>query len=253
MACLRVLRAGLQAVHAGAHVGKVLLVLLPPGHLRRADVHARVGPVDPPLDFAAALPGPLLKGLVVGQVEDLGKDLLALRGGAGGEHVCLALEQKGGVHERVVVHVDGVADVLLGLADGVEGDGGEAVAGGDLEFEDRVALAATPRVPPADPVPLRPRGEFEVDGHVRESLVNELVVGARPGLAPEGPGNAIEEGRLAMAVVAAEAGDVDGLQVQLRDVVPVAHEVLDAELEGYQPDVSIFRAPGRRQQCALVQ
>ena len=66
--------------------------------------------------------------------------------------------------------------------------------------------------------------------------MDELVGGAATGAAedaaagaaPEGPGHGVEEGGLAVAVVAGEACDLDALQVEL-DGVAVAEEVLDAE------------------------
>ena len=54
------------------------------------------------------------------------------------------------------------------------------------------------------------------------------------GDAPERPGDGVEERGLAVAVVPAEAGNVDALEVQGRHVVAVAHEVVDAESEGDQ-------------------
>ena len=213
MASLGILCLGFQALQAFADGCKVLLVGGSLGHILSPELDAYVGLFDLSLDAAAALLGPLFQGLVVGQVEHLGEDFLAFRGGAGREHVGLALEQEGRVHEGVVVQVQDAADVLLGLPDGVERDGGEASARPEGHFQDCVTLGSAPGVPAADPVSLGPRRELQLDGHVPETLVDQVVLPAGAGLAPQGPRDAVEEGGLAVAVVAGEAGDVDALQV----------------------------------------
>ena len=69
--------------------------------------------------------------------------------------------------------------------------------------------------------------ELQIDVHVGASVVQEVAVAATPGLAPESPGNGVEEGGLAVAVSTAKAGDADAGEVEGGDVVAVAEEVLE--------------------------
>ena len=77
--------------------------------------------------------------------------------------------------------------------------------------------------------------------------MDQLLLGAVDRIAPEGPGHGLQKGRLAVAVGAAQAADVHPLQVESGDVVPVALEVGEGELQGdHQRDCSTrppLRAP----------
>jgi hypothetical protein len=66
--------------------------------------------------------------------------------------------------------------------------------------------------------------ELELDRHLRLAVADQ-VVGTGAGLAPEGPGHGVEEGALAVPVVAREAGDVDAREVERLDAVAVGEEV----------------------------
>ncbi|MBA7710125.1 hypothetical protein ES703_119056 [subsurface metagenome] len=85
-----------------------------------------------------------------------------------------------------------------------------------------------------DAVALFAHGEVELHLHLVLALVDEGVValGGVPGLAPERPGYGVDESRLAVAVVAGDAGGVDAVEVERGHVVPVGHEVAQRQLDG---------------------
>ena len=66
--------------------------------------------------------------------------------------------------------------------------------------------------------------------------MDEVVITAGAGFAPQRPGHGVNNRRLAVAVIAGEAGEMDAGKVQRRDIVPVAHEVTQAEFDGYHLD-----------------
>ena len=163
------------------------------------------------------------------QADDFAEDFLAFGGGFVGEFAGAALDEEGAVDEGVVVHAGDLVDFGLSLADAVAGEGVEGAVGVDLEFE---AAAVESAVAAGDAVAGAGGVEFEFDGHVGASVVEEVGVAGAAGFAPEGPGDAVEEGGFAVAVVAAEAGDADAGEVEGGVGVAVGEEVLEGEFEG---------------------
>ena len=202
------------------------------------------------LDAAAASIGVFRKALVVGQVEHFGEASLALCGRAGGEQVRLTLRQVCGVDEGLEIHVQDFADASELVSRTVlrltERKSFLPLICGNLKFEccSTVASAGADRVPADDSVELVACREVQLHAHVGLPHVHEVGhtkriyragarwSGARD--APERPCDRIEQSGLAVPVVAAEAGDVNALEVQRRHIVAVAHEVFDAEPDGDQ-------------------
>ena len=144
----------------------------------------------------------------------------------------LPWKQERRVDEGLVVQVKNVADARLGLPDRVASDRPEAVAGGDLELQNRGASAAAgPRIPAVDPVPLVARHKLQDNSHVLAPLMDKLFLGAGPRLPPQGPRDAVKKGRLAVPVVPAETRHVDALEIERRGLVAIAHEVLHGEFQ----------------------
>ena len=85
-----------------------------------------------------------------------------------------------------------------------------------------------------DAICLFAHGEVELHLHLVLPQVNEGVValGGVSGLAPQRPGHGVDESRLAVAVVAGDAGGVDAVEVERGHVVPVGHEVAQRQLDG---------------------
>ena len=82
-----------------------------------------------------------------------------------------------------------------------------------------------------------PRRERESHFHVGLALVHELIgrgaaraIASPPGPTPQRPRDRVEQRRLAVAVVAGEAADVDAAQIELR-VALIAEEVVQAQVQ----------------------
>src|SRR5262249_43369867 len=73
--------------------------------------------------------------------------------------------------------------------------------------------------------------KLELDLHLGLAGMDQLVGAAGPALAPQRPGDRVQERRLTVAVVAGEAGDVDSLELQRLMDVGVAHEVSQLETQ----------------------
>jgi len=235
---------GLAGGELGVQAGQLVLGLL----------QAELGVVG----LLAAAGG---EAVVEGEAKDLGEDVLALGGVGAHEAVAAALEEEGGVDEGLVVHAEEAGELVLGglegaLADGAPrplplvpplkgeggGRGGGVVAARcDLELK-RAALvgaSAGAAVAADDAVAALAGEELQGDLHVGLAGVDELLGAEAAGAdghaadaAPEGPGDGVQEGGLAVAVVAAEADDVEALQVQGLAWVAVAHEVVEGQAEG---------------------
>ena len=76
-----------------------------------------------------------------------------------------------------------------------------------------------------DPVQVVIHQEIQLHLHLGLPLVDEGVILARAGLAPQRPGDGIQKSRLAVAVGPRQAGDVDTLEVKRGHIVAVAQEV----------------------------
>ena len=166
------------------------------------------------LPLPRLLPRQLFEGVVVGKVQYVGEDFLALLGGAEGELVGPTLAKKGAVDEGLVFKTQELADLGLGLGDGVPGDGPElppTPRPRNLKLQH-----ARPRPPAPGPFPLPyhpvhvlPVGEFQLHLHVRFTDVNKVVDSPSPRLSPQCPGHRIQQRRFTVAVVAADTGYVD--------------------------------------------
>ena len=67
--------------------------------------------------------------------------------------------------------------------------------------------------------------EVQFDLDIGLPLMDEFVITPGPGLSPQCPGHGIDQRRLAVAVVPADAGGVNTIEIQGGYVVPVAHEI----------------------------
>ncbi len=164
------------------------------------------------LDCLAVFGGPLLVAVPDADAQDLGQDFLAFVGRLGGEFVSLALQEKAGVGEDVVVHAQQPLDLGLGLAHAglcfylpaplAFGDAGQV--GVEFEFGRFAGSLA-----PDDAI--ERSFQFENKGHLGRGLVpggaiDNVVVALDPALTEERPGDAIEDRRFARAVEAGDAG-----------------------------------------------
>ena len=190
----------------------------------------------------AAIVGVAGKLLVAVEAKDLAQDLFALRGGLHGELVRAALDEEDAVDEGLVVHVDAAVQLGLRLAGGAAGDGAKAALAIDLEEVEGAGAAA--RALADDAVGIAVDLEVELDSHVAGAVADAVVLDAATGFAPEGPGDGVEEGGLAVAVLAGEGGEVEGGEVEL--AVAVGEEVAEAEAARDHGEVS---AGSRRWAC----
>ncbi len=71
--------------------------------------------------------------------------------------------------------------------------------------------------------------EFELHLHFGGAGVDQLVDGARSGAAPQRPGDGVQQRGFAVAVVAAEHGDVDALEAEGLVDLRIRHEVSDVQ------------------------
>ena len=182
----------------------------------------------------AAIVGVAGQLLVAVEAEHLAQDLLALRGGLHGELVRAALDEEDAVDEGLVVHVDAAVQLGLRLAGGAAGDGPEASLAIDLEEVEGAGAAA--RALADDAVGIAVDVEVELDAHVVGAVADAVVLDAAPRFAPQGPGDGVEEGGLAVAVLAGERGEVERGEVEL--AVAVREEVAEAEAAGDHGEVS---------------
>ena len=180
--------------------------------------------------------------LVALEAEDLAEHLLALQGSLDGELVGAALDKEDAVDEGLVVHVQAAVQLRLGLAGGAAGDGAEAALAIDLEAVEGAGAAA--RTLADDAVGVAVHLEVELDAHVVGAVADAVVLDAAAGLAPEGPGDGVEEGRFAVAVAPGEGGQVEAGEVEL--AVAVGEEVPQAQAAGDHGEAS---AGSRRWAC----
>ncbi len=192
------------------------------------------------------LPGkslrPFFQFVVDIQPEDITQHLFTPGRRLPRELVGVPLAEVGAVDKGIVVHVQDVPYLGLRLRDGVAGDGTEPVAVAYLEFERRLA-GTRPLFGSGtfayDAVKLCANGKLELHLHFRLRGVDEVVVAGGTGFTPERPGHRVDDSRLAVAVVAGEAGEMDTGEIQRWDVVPVAHEVAHGEFDGYHLDLIV--------------
>ena len=108
-----------------------------------------------------------------------------------------------------------------------------------LELQRRLPRRPPPFGPGAladDAVELLPDVKLELHLHLRLRGVDEVVIAGGAGFAPQRPGHRVDDGGLAVAVIAGKAGEVDAGKVQRRDVIPVAHEVAHFQPDGNHLD-----------------
>ncbi|MBT9149826.1 MAG: hypothetical protein DDT28_01263 [Dehalococcoidia bacterium] len=179
------------------------------------------------IPFPTQLPCPLLEIVVDRKPQDFAEHPFSLAGGFSGELSGTPLHQEGAIDEGLVIHAQGISYLVLRFADRVAGDRIKAPVVHHLKFQQRLARATRSRSGPLtdNAVSDLPGKEFELNPHLALSLVDEVIVAPGPALSPEGPGHGIEQSGFAVAVIAAEASDVDAGKIQRRGVVAVAHEV----------------------------
>ena len=191
------------------------------------------------VELADTLLGAVLQPLVQREAEDVGEGLLALGRLAGGEAVRLALQHECAVHKCVVAHAEQALHLRLSLRDGALRQRPITVAGCGLQVHHagRASSAAAPGVLPHNAIRSLPCRKCEGHLHVGLALVHELIgrgpasaVAPAPGPAPQRPRDRVEQRRLAVAVVAGEAANVNVAQVELR-VALVAEEVVQAQVQ----------------------
>ena len=182
--------------------------------------------------------GQLLVPIICPKPQDIAQHALALGGTLDGELVRPALQQKGRIDERVIVHVQQVIDLALGGRDGRLAERTKTLflAVPSLQLQaalpapSRVALAQDPVTDLAVPGVRIGQRELELDLHLALPDVDQLVVaaGAQPRVPPQRPGQRVEDRRLAVAIVAGQAGQVDARESEL--LLAVAHKVAHIEL-----------------------
>ena len=189
--------------------------------------------------LAGALLRATLELVVQSQPQNIGQYLLALVGWLDGELVGFALHQIGGVDEGVIVHAQELHNARLGVTQRRLSDRlPRVVAARHVNLQLQVALAAPFARPAAhDPVAIGTKGELEIDPHICFAQVYEVVGGRRARLAPQRPRHGIQQRRLAVAVVARQAGQVQPGEVQ-RVRVLVAKEVMQRKFERNHGKVS---------------
>ena len=180
-----------------------------------------------------AVPGAALELVEDGQAEDFRQDAFALAGPPGGEFVGAALQDEHRVDEGVVVHVQELHDFGLGLADGVAAQG--AVAPGcrveAVQFEGREAAAGAQAALAQHAVAVALEVEDELDLAFLLAQAHDVVEAFGARLAPQRPGDGVQQGRFAVAVVARQAGGGDGGEVERRNLLAVAHEIPQSQAQ----------------------
>ena len=204
-------------------------------------------------------PRPFHEPFVEAQPQYLAEDSLPVGGAFRGELVGAALHQEGAVHERVVVHANQPAYGRLRFAHRAPPgfsprsspfvfnvqQGGSCLtwAAGcylQLQIGASGARSAPPGVPANHPVQLTLtlsvgaafRDELKLNSHVLLAEVHQFFLGTMYGVAPQRPGDCVQQRRFPVAVGPRQAGDVDAAEMQRRDVLPVALEVLYGESYG---------------------
>ena len=76
-----------------------------------------------------------------------------------------------------------------------------------------------------DAVILFTDGKLELDLHFISILMDEVVVMFGAGLAPQCPSHGIDNGRLAVTVIAANAHGMNTGKIERGDILPVGHKV----------------------------
>ena len=179
------------------------------------------------LDLAQPRLGALQVAIPSLQAEDVGEEALPLGGAARGELVGVSLAQVGGVDEGLVVQAQVFEDGLLRGADGACVDGNPLAIDLLLEVEEGRGALALP-LPLAEDAEtplvavLVGHAEGVLDGGHHLAVGDEVIIAAGAGLAPDGPGDGVEQRRLARAVVADEDGEVQAAQVEIG--LPVGKE-----------------------------
>ena len=143
-----------------------------------------------------------------------------------------ALHEERAVDERLVVHVDQAFDGGFRGADGVAGDGPEFVIGDlDGKFEGALRSAPSLGVAPRYAVALAAHVEDEFDAHLGLAVVQQLLLPLAARFAPERPCNGIEQSGFAVAVGAADAGNMHVVQHERGRGVAIGEEVGKGEAD----------------------
>ena len=189
----------------------------------------------------AAFGGAAGEAVVAVEREDLGEDVLALAGALFGELVGAALEQKRGVHERVIVQPHAAVDLGLRLADRRRRERlvAAALRVHRLQFQPRLARLPRRRllVRPHHAVALRLHLELELDLHPPRADAQQVVVGlAAAGrfarLAPERPRDGVQQRAFALPVAPRQARHVELAEVERLGGGAVGQEVFQTKKNG---------------------
>jgi len=106
------------------------------------------------------------------------------------------------------------------------------------------AARAAPGVAADHAVVLATGGEVQLHPAFVGAIGDYLVLNLAPGFAPQSPGDAVQQGRFAVAVGAAQAGYMQSGEIQRRYVFSVTQEVSESEFEGYHGE-GLEPAPNR--------
>ena len=192
---------------------------------------------EPGVGIVAARFRSLFQTVVDAQAQDFGEHLLPLGRSRHRELVGAALHEERAVDERLVVHVDQAFDCGFRGADGVAGDGPEFVIGDlDGEFEGALRSAPSLGVAPRYAVALAAHVEDELDAHLGLAVVQQLFLPLAARFAPERPRNRVEQRGFAVAVGAADAGDVDVVQHERGRGVAIGEEIGKGEADRQHVD-----------------
>ena len=160
--------------------------------------------------------------------------VFSLTGRFSHEFVRTSLQQERRVDERVIVHTDDIPDFGVGFDNRICGQRAGVLR---VAQHEQVQLGLpTPRASAAAycPIILAPRLEIQLDPALVLAMSNQGVVvtpsGAR--LAPQAPGDGIQQRRLAVPVVPTQTGDMDALKIQRGHIIAVTKKVANGQFEG---------------------
>jgi hypothetical protein len=74
-----------------------------------------------------------------------------------------------------------------------------------------------------------PDGKLEFNSRLGLTGVDQVIIAIGPGLTPESPGNGIDQGGLAVPVVAADAGSMNAGEIDRRNIIPVTHKITQGQ------------------------
>ncbi len=117
---------------------------------------------------------------------------------------------------------------MLGLGDGIAAEDFIAFRRAYLKFQNSLPgafLSLRPGMFADNPVALPPDGKFKFHFNLGLPGMDQFIIAGSPGLSPERPGDGIDQGGLAVAVIAADTGGMNALKVNRGYIVPVTHKI----------------------------